>query len=146
LPPVVFDAVPGYPAALSQTVKVAVGSSAPLIAIASPLAAVGVPLKVTLIDAEERLPKATPCHSSIDTKPPPGLNACRAEESNMIPVADRLETVIDVGFSTTATRIESGFEVVDSPVIVNVLPVVHDPVCFAFAFESKAGAPPILIL
>jgi len=61
LPPVVFDAVPGYPAALSQTVKVAVGSSAPLIAIASPLAAVGVPLKVTLIDAEERLPKATPC-------------------------------------------------------------------------------------
>ena len=126
--------------------NVAVGSSAPLIAIASPLAAIGVPLKVTVMDADDRVPEATPCHSSIDTKPPPGLNACRAEESNMIPVAERLETVIDVGFSTTATRIESGFEVVDSPVIVNVFPVVHDPVCFAFAFASNAGAPPILIL
>lgn len=117
-----------------------------MIAIASPLAAVGVPLKVTVMDAEDRVPEATPCHSSIDTKPPPGLNACLAEESNVIPVADRLKTVIEVGFSTTATRIESGFELVESPVIVNVFPVVHDPVCFEFAFESKAGAPPILIL
>jgi len=127
-------------------VKVAVGSSAPLTAIVSPLAAVGVPLRVTVMVTEERVPEATPCHSSIDTEPPPGFNASRAVESKVIPEAEILETVIVIGFSTTTTRIESGLEVVDKPVIVNVLPVLHVPVCFAFAFESMAGALPILIL
>lgn len=142
----VLDAVPGYPAALSQTVKDAAGSSAPFIAIASPLAEVGVPLKVTVIVTDDSVPEATPCHSSIDTAPPPGLNASRAEASNVMPEAERLETVIEVGFSTTTTRIESGLEVVVSPVIVKVVPVLHVPVCFAFAFESMAGALPMLIL
>jgi hypothetical protein len=128
-------------------VKDAAGSSAPLIAIASPLAAVGVPpFRVTVMVTDDNVPEATPCHSSIDTAPPPGLNANRADASNVIPEAERLETVIDVGFSTTTTRIESGLEVVDSPMIVKVVPVLHVPVCFAFAFESMAGALPMLIL
>lgn len=131
---------------MSQMVNVAVGSSAPLTAIVSPLAAVGAPLRVTAIVTEDRAAEARPCHSSIDTEPPPGLNASRAEESNVMPEAERLETVIDVGFSTTTTRIESGLEVVESPVIVKVFPEVHDPVCFAFAFESTAGGLLMLIL
>jgi len=127
-------------------VKVAVGSSAPFIAIASPLAAVGVPLKVTVMVTDDRVPEATPCHSSIDTDPAPGFNTCRAEESNATPEAEILETVIEIGFSTTATRIASVLEVVEKPVIVNVLPELHVPVRFAFAFESKTGALPILML
>jgi hypothetical protein len=64
----------------------------------------------------------------------------------VIPGADRLDTEREVGFSTTTTRIESGFEFVESPEIVKVLPVVQAPVCFAFTFESMAGALPILML
>jgi len=128
-------------------VKDAAGSSAPFIAIASPLAAVGVPpFRVTVMVAAVKVPEATPCHSSIETRPPPGLNTCRAEASNAMPEAERLETVTEVGFSATTTRIESGLEVVDNPAIVKVVPVLHVPVCFAFAFESIAGALPMLIL
>jgi hypothetical protein len=145
-PPAVFEAVAGYPVALSQTVKVAVGSSAPLIAIASALIAVGTPITVTVTVTDDRVLEATPCHSSNITVPAPGLSTCRAEESNVIPGADRLNTEREVGFSTTTTRIESGFEFVESPEIVKVLPVVQVPVCFAFTFESMAGALPILML
>ena len=145
-PPLVFEAVAGYPVALSQTVNVAVGSSAPLIAIASALIAVGTPVTVIVMVTDDRVLDATPCHSSIITIPAPGLSTCRAEESNVIPGADRLDTEREIGFSTTATRIESGFEFVERPEIVNVLPVVQVPVCFAFAFESMAGALPILML
>jgi hypothetical protein len=71
-PPVVFEAVPGYPAALSQTVKVAAGSSAPLIAMTSALAAVGVPVKVMVIVTAERVPEAILCHSSKSIRLPEG--------------------------------------------------------------------------
>ena len=145
-PPLVFEAVAGYPVALSQTVKVAVGSSAPLIAIASALIAVGTPITVTVMVTDDRVLEATPCHSSIITVPAPGLSTCRAEESNVIPGAARFDTEREVGFSTTTTRIESGFEFVESPEIVKVLPVVQVPVCFAFTFESMAGVVPILML
>ena len=144
--PLVSEAVPGYPAALSHTVNVPLGSSAPLMAMASPLAAVGVPDRVNVIVTEDRVFEAIPCHSSIDTEPAPGSNARRAEESNVMPVADRLETVIERGFSTITIRIESGLEEVESPVIVKVLPELQVPVRFALPFASMAGALPITIL
>jgi len=67
----------------------------------------------------------------------------RRELSNVMPVAERLETVTVVGFVSTATRIESGLEVVESPVIVNVIPALQVPVFLALALPSIAGPEPI---
>ncbi len=132
---------------MSQTVNVAAGSSAPLIATTSPLAAVGVPVRVIVIVTEERVPEALPCHSSksilVVAKPE------RFEVSNVIPVAEggvEVETVTVSGFTLTTRRIESGLEVVESPVIVNVVPEVHVPVFIALALPSIAGPEPIAIL
>src|SRR5437879_13503637 len=97
-------------------------------------------ITVSVMVTDDSVLEATPCHSSIITAPAPGLSTCRAEESNVIPGADRLDTEREIGFSTTPTRIESGFEFVESPEIVNVLHIVHVAVCFAVTFASLAGS------
>jgi hypothetical protein len=131
---------------LSKTLNVAAGSSAPLIAIASPLAAVGVPESVTVIVTPVNVPDAIPCHSSRDEEPAAGLYAFLAVVSNVIPVAEILETVIVIGFSLTTTRIESGLELLERLVIWNVLPLLQDPVCSEAPFASIVGTLPIPIV
>jgi len=127
---------------LSQTVKVEVGSSAPLIAMIAPLADVGVPLRVIVVVTEERVDDAIPCHSSRCMLKPAGLIIAREVPSNVIPGADgrvEVETEIVSGFVSTTRRMESEVEVVERPVIVKVVPELQVPVFFELEFASIVG-------
>ena len=117
-----------------------VGSAAPVQAVAAPIAEVGVPLRVTVIDPELILPFALPTHSvSLVAHDPPGLSTFLAEPSKVTPVADRDETEMEPGSVITRTIITSGLFVVVKDPIVNVLPELQPPV----VLESNVGLEPI---
>jgi len=137
----------GRPEALSQGVKVEVGSTAPAQVVTSPEAEVGVPLRLTVTVTADSVPLATPAHSVtvISLVPVQPLVALdRADPSKVIPVALRLVTVIEVPDRkvTIRTMTSSGLLVVETLPIVNDDPELQIPVLNALAFASLVGLEP----
>ncbi len=129
----------GCPEAWSKGLNVLVGSAAPAHEVASPIAAAGVELRLTVIDSELIIPFALPTHSvSVEEHVDP-VKTFLAEASKVTPVADRDETAIEAGFVTTRTIITSGLVLVVKDAIANVLPEVQPPVTFV----SGVGLEPI---
>lgn len=131
----------------AQLTTVPVGSFAPVYAMICPLAEVGVPpVRVIVVVTEERAAEVVPIHSSMWDAQLVGLIVWRAVAWNVIPGAEggvEVDTVIDCGSVTTTKMITSEAPDVVSPVIVNVLPDVHDPTWSGPLPESSDGLEPI---
>ena len=87
-----------------------------------------------------------PRHSVILIVQDAGVKVVRAAASHVMPVVATLETVTVLGLVTTRRMNSSAAVVVDSPVIVNVVPETHVPVFLAAAFASTAGTAPMTTL
>ena len=99
-------------------------------------------LRVTVVDCDVRAAVENPRHSVILIVQEAGVNVVREAASQVIPVVERLETVIVLALVTTNAMNSSLAVVVVSAPMLKVVPVVQVPVAAGVVPASFAGAEP----